>query len=97
VKLSFTVEASRELDDAIAYYEAKSPGLGLALAAEAEAAGHRIVAHPRAWHALDDNIRRCQFNRFPYSLIYAVEGDTALVLAVMHLHRLPEYWRDRPK
>jgi plasmid stabilization system protein ParE len=94
MKLAFTPVARRELDDAISYYEAKSPGLGLALAAEAEAAGHRIVAHPRAWHALDDQVRRCQLNRFPYGRVYTVEGDTALVLAVMHLHRLPGYWRD---
>ena len=42
-------------------------------------------------------MRRCRLSRFPYGLIYAVEGANMLVLAVAHLHRDPGYWRDRVK
>jgi len=27
--------------------------------------------------------------------VYFVEGDEAYIVAVMHLHRDPGYWRDR--
>jgi hypothetical protein len=35
--------------------------------------------------------------RFPYGLIYALDDGDILVLAVAHLHRRPDYWRDRLK
>lgn len=42
-------------------------------------------------------MRRCRLSRFPYGLIYAIENADTLVLAVAHLHREPDYWRDRLK
>lgn len=97
MKLEFTCEPERELDEAITFYESRSAVLGLAVAEEAHAAGQRILAHPLAWQRLDNDgmERRCRPNRFPYGLVYAIEGDITLVLAVMHLHRRPAYWRDR--
>ena len=40
-------------------------------------------------------MRRRMLNRFPYGLLYAVEADRIIVVAVMHLHRRPGYWKDR--
>lgn len=95
MKLEYTRSAQIELDDAINYYEAQSNGLGIALAREAHAAGERIVSHPHVWQRLNELERRCRLNRFPYGLVYVIEGEIALVLAVMHLHRHPEYWKSR--
>jgi hypothetical protein len=39
--------------------------------------------------------RRYLLQRFPYGLIYAVEGQTIFVVAVMHLKRKPGYWVSR--
>ncbi|CAN5490471.1 hypothetical protein BH10PSE6_BH10PSE6_28480 [soil metagenome] len=41
------------------------------------------------------SIRRCRLSRFPYGLIYTIDKYDVLVLAVAHLHRRPDYWRDR--
>jgi len=60
-------------------------------------AAERISLYPEAWHPLDEGLRRCRMNRFPYGLIYAIENGDILVLAVAHLHREPGYWRDRLK
>jgi len=57
----------------------------------------RIVGFPSGWQLLDRDIRRCCLNRFPYGLIYTIENGDILVLAVPHLHRRPDYWRDRLK
>jgi len=40
-------------------------------------------------------IRRCRVKRFPYAVIYFVHDDVIYVLAVMHLSRHPDYWRER--
>jgi hypothetical protein len=40
--------------------------------------------------------RRKLLSRFPYGLLYhCPEPDWIKVVAVMHLHRKPDYWRDR--
>lgn len=97
MKVELTTAAEIELDEAIAYYNSKSPELGTEFSEEARRAAQRIIEYPRArpLFGSDPEIRRCLFNRFPYGLVYAIEGDVAVVLAVMHLHRDPTYWRHR--
>jgi hypothetical protein len=89
--------AEIELDEAIRWYDAQAPGLGDAFLVEVLSAIHRITLYPAAWHPLDDGVRRCRLTRFPYGLIYTVDKSDILVLAVAHLHRQPDYWRDRLK
>jgi len=45
--------------------------------------------------AFDGDIRRCLTNRFPYGILYSIESDRIFILAVMHLHRDPDYWKHR--
>ncbi len=55
----------------------------------------RAVAHPKAWSSLEGEIRRVLIRRFPYGVLYTEEKDGLFILAVMHLHRDPEYWKTR--
>ena len=93
----FLEVAEIELDQAFRWYESQAPGLGDAFLIEVLSAAERISLYPEAWHSLDEGLRRCRLNRFPYGLIYAIENGDILVLAVAHLHREPGYWRDRLK
>jgi len=34
-------------------------------------------------------------SRFPYGVLYSIEPDRVYILAVMHLHRHPDYWKSR--
>jgi plasmid stabilization system protein ParE len=92
---AFHYEASAEFEGAVAYYEERGPGLGLDLALEVEAAIQNILALPKAWPILEGEIRRCLVRRFPYGILYAVETTEIWILAVMHLHRAPDYWKHR--
>ena len=89
----FLPPAAREVREAARYYEDRVPGLGFDFITEVRAAIRRILAHPQAWCPLDNEFRRCRTARFPYGLIYAVEGDHILIVSVMHLHRHPNTWR----
>ena len=95
--IRFLEIAEIELDQAIHWYGTQAPGLGEAFLIEVLSVADRITRFPDAWHLIGENIRRCRLNRFPYGLIYAVDNEDILVLAVAHLHRRPEYWRDRLK
>ena len=85
--------AAREVKEAARYYEERVPGLGFEFISEVRAAIRRILAHPKAWCPLDDEFRRCRTSRFPYGLIYTIEGEDILIVSVMHLHRHPDTWR----
>jgi hypothetical protein len=50
-----------------------------------------------AWSVERGEIRKCLLHKFPYKLLYSIEADHILILAVAHQHREPEYWTDRSK
>ena len=91
--LRFLAPAAAEVRATTWYYEDKVPGLGFDFISEVRAALRRILANPRAWAPLDDDFRRCRTARFPYGIIYRIEGENVLVVSVMHLHRFPDSWR----
>ncbi|MBU6372175.1 MAG: type II toxin-antitoxin system RelE/ParE family toxin [Alphaproteobacteria bacterium] len=96
MKVRLLAAAAAELDEAVAWYAAQSPGLERAFLDQVREAGRRVVRHPQAWHLLDPaGIRRIRLRRFPYGLIYTVTDDEVLVLAIAHLRRRPTYWRSR--
>ena len=95
MKFIFHPEAEDEFFDAIEYYEAVDVGLGYDFSMEVLATVRNITEYPLAWPILIENVRRCLTNRFPFGVIYSIEGDHIHVLAVMHLRRKPGYWEDR--
>ena len=95
MNLLFHPEAETEFLAAIDWYEERSVGLGTDFAAEIHAAIQRAVTMPLAWPRIDGDIRRVLANRFPYGVLYASDGQSIYLLAVMHLRRQPDYWRSR--
>ncbi|MCP4156631.1 MAG: type II toxin-antitoxin system RelE/ParE family toxin [bacterium] len=92
---SFHPEAEREFLEAIDYYEERENELGFDFSMEIYEAINRAAEHPKAWPILEGEIRRCQTKRFPYGVLYSEEAYGIFILAVMHLHRAPDYWKHR--
>lgn len=44
---------------------------------------------------IEPDIRRFVLRKFPYSIIYSIEPDCVMILAVAHQRREPGYWRER--
>lgn len=92
---SFHPSAEAELQEAENYYDAIDIALGNRFRAEFEASLERILQFPSAWQPLSKNIRRRRLVSFPYGVVYRVRADEIRILAVMHLHRKPGYWKKR--
>lgn len=88
-------EAEQELEAAALHYESQQPGLGAALLLEVEKTFNRISELPLAARVVRGDLRRRFVHRFPYFVLYRVDGDDILVVAVAHRRRRPGYWRDR--
>ncbi|NDP47732.1 MAG: type II toxin-antitoxin system RelE/ParE family toxin [Sulfuriferula multivorans] len=95
MNVAFHPDAEVEFNEAIEWYEMREIGLGLDFATQVYAAVQRAITFPYAWQAMDSEIRRTLVHRFPYGVLYVAEPDRLLVVAVMHLLRQPEYWRNR--
>ena len=91
----FHPEAEKEFNEAIDYYEDIEPGLGYDFALEIHSTITRSVDFPKAWAILEGDVRRSLVRRFPYGILYSEEKDGIFILAVMHLHRKPGYWKHR--
>jgi toxin ParE1/3/4 len=89
-------EATVELDEAIRYYETKSPGIGLNLAAKVSEAFQRIQRNPQLYpFHKDTNVQKCFVRRFPYTVFYMELDEQVVVIAVAHQKRRPDYWKFR--
>jgi len=93
--VEFHPAARMELIRSAQYYQAQSPGLGRRFALAVREAVHRIQEFPLSYPALEDDVRRCRVLRFPYGIVYRTKPERTEVLAVMHLHRQPGYWKSR--
>jgi toxin ParE1/3/4 len=92
---AFHPDALAELQEQAAYYEERSPGLGLRFVAQVEAALQLAVAMPGVGSPYRHNTRRVFPKDFPHSVIYLVTGGHLVVLAVAPFRRKPGYWRSR--
>ncbi len=91
----FHLSAKTELNEASDYYEECQAGLGLEFAKEIYSTVYRIIQLPKAWPIFSKNTRKCLVNRFPYGVIYQILDNKILIIAIMHLNREPDYWKDR--
>ena len=97
MKSEFLPEAEEEFREAVRYYEKEAPGVGLRFITEVRRGITFITENPYAAAGVGSGIRRKVLNHFPYSLLYAVESELIVIVAVAHQKRRPRYWRVRLK
>jgi plasmid stabilization system protein ParE len=93
--LEFLPEASAEVECITGDYEARSPGLGIRFRYEVESACAAIVQHPFLWRVRLTGYRRVNLPGFPYYIAFVTEEQQALVIAVAHASRHPDYFKAR--
>lgn len=88
--------AADELVDAAVYYAREgSAELGNEVIAEFERCIALLRVHPRLGAAWRGKFRRLPLRRFPYNVVYVLNGDALRIVALAHQRRRPGYWRDR--
>ena len=87
--------AKREIDEAAEFYDSEDPGLGGAFLDAVERAFKQIQAFPDSSPISLAPVRTKALSAFPFSVIYWVNDDVIIVLAVAHHRRQPGYWRGR--
>lgn len=91
----FHPEAREEALAAAKFYEHQAEGLGRRFVEALADAVQRIEANPLLYRVLEDDIRQCRMQRFPFGVIFRRREDRIEIIAVMHLRRRPGYWKSR--
>ena len=94
--------AARELDEAVAHYEAIARGKGLELADEIESLIEQICLYPESAPITRGNIRSIVVqptSRWQFTVHFSIkpEGAGIRILAVAHQKRQPFYWLEKSK
>ena len=92
--------AREEAAEAARWYEEQRTGFGDLFLEELSRVFETVEQHPRASTqvtvaAPDREVRRIVLRRFPYSVVYEVLAEEAVVIAIAHQRRRPNYWIDR--
>lgn len=87
--------AEEEMIEASVFYQAAAPGLGAGFLDEVGRVVNVLREHPELGQLVGRGLRRALLHRFPFSLIYSVEVDAVLIVAVAHQRRQPDYWKGR--
>jgi toxin ParE1/3/4 len=93
--VKFHGDAEKELIAAAAYYENQKPTLGRRFLISIQDAINRVLINPDLYPIVDSNVRRCLVRTFPFGIIFREFHDRIVILAIMHLHRDPDYWKKR--
>jgi toxin ParE1/3/4 len=91
----FHPEALAEYEAAALRYAERDPAVGQRFMVEVEHTIDRILESPTRWRVIDEDVRRCLTHVFPYGVLYTIEADFVLIVAVMHCSREPGYWKER--
>jgi plasmid stabilization system protein ParE len=91
----FHPEALTEYAEAVQYYTEQRIEVAQAFINSIEDTVYRIREAPTRYAAIYDDVRRCMAKKFPYGILYTIEQDYILILAVMHCSREPGYWKSR--
>jgi len=93
----FLPDANSEFREAISYHKQIYREYGDLFVAEFAMAIKSVCENPFSYPVVEHGARRRLMNKFKYSIIYKIHGDTVVILSIMHQHRRPGYWRKRMK
>ena len=94
-ELEYFEEALGEVIGAVRWYAERSASTATAFSIEIDTAEDAIASSPEAWPLFEQGTRRYSLRRFPFSVIYRIERQRIIIVAVAHAHRRPGYWKSR--
>jgi toxin ParE1/3/4 len=95
IPIRFHPEAEAEMMSSAKYYETQQKDLGKRFLASVQDALNRIQVNPLLYQEIETGVRRCLTMTFPFGVVFRIMSNQYVIVAVMHLHREPGYWKNR--
>jgi plasmid stabilization system protein ParE len=90
-------EAQAEVRDAALWYESREAGLGLRFIGEVRTSLQQIKTNPLRFPSVDESVSARTPKQLSISIYFLNEGNVITVVAILHQHRHPEFWRSRAR
>jgi plasmid stabilization system protein ParE len=87
--------AESDLAGAAGFLEHRLRGLGTRFTDSVQRSLTRIAENANLGVPIGVTYRKLRVRQFPYNVIYRIELDEVLVVAIAHHRRKPDYWRRR--
>ncbi len=95
MNVRFLALADQEVDEAVAWYGKQSNDISRGFLDDLDRAVRLAKTYPLLATQIEPEIRRLLFVRYPYSLLYGIDEEAIVIIAVAHQQREPRYWADR--
>lgn len=93
--LTVRPEAELDIEEQYTAYEGKRAGLGHDFLLCVEEALDKLLRNPLIYRKFHKELRRVPVRRFPYRVMYFVNGGRIIVTAVFHVRKEPTSWGSR--
>ena len=84
-----------EFERTVDRYATRSPKIAAAFIDEVLKAVGQLSAFPESAPYLDSPIRRKVLKNYPFSLLYYLNDQQVVIIAIMHDRQPPDYWKSR--
>jgi len=84
--------ALEEFRESLEWYEVQSETAAIQFDEAVQATLAKIASDPYRFVIVDDPFRACSVVPYPFRIIYAIEPERILVVAIAHTSRRPFYW-----
>ena len=84
-----------DLREASRFYDAERPGFGDIFLTRFHQALSQVRDYPFTAPVIYKQYRKMRLEQFKHSIVYSVEANKIVVVAVMHNRRNPDYWKRR--
>lgn len=91
----FHPAAQEELAAAVNIGDTRAAGLGLELLLEMQRVVALLCDLPDVGEPLDERYRRFPLRRFPFGVVYRIDGAWLRIIAFAHRRQRPGYWIKR--
>ena len=88
-------QAREELEQAIQFYKSQQAGLEKRFLEAVDDAITRVCRSPLIYRKIDESARKCRLLHFPYAVIFRLASEQIEIIAIMHLRRQLDYWKNR--
>jgi len=88
MRYRFHPEALEDYQEATDWYSQQGRALALGFVNAMEEAFSRAAQTPERWRIIEEDVHRCLTRIFPYGILYTIEPDYVLIVAVIHGKRV---------
>lgn len=93
--VKFHPEAELEMHEVSIYYEHQQKNLGKRFLNEIQSTIQRLQINPKLFKKTETHTRCCRTKVFPFWIIFRERKSHIEIIAIMHLRKKPDYWKNR--